>query len=422
MVEEHVQERGEVKEEEEKVQEMVQETKEEEMVKTEQEEVQEAGVGARAGGEDGAGASAALGRMNEARVEEQVGEPSSAVAGQVDMSDLPGDIFLVAPVTHAMRQQVPKLSHRSLLVIVCSGDSHFFDDGALYHERINWGWKRGVGDLSFAARFPFMQNIHILDEGASYDKSVQWIVGRFTLSKTTAALSVLSVGAVLLREAAWRVDRESRRMWQDLADGIIENGARVIYLLAEPYSNIEFLGDRLTDLLKATLRSSARAQCKEVQVMGGAFGESVQVLLIGEYSSFAYKTQLTVRRPPRVGDGNLRMQHILWKQRVLGYPMSTQGTLDMLLPPLRLYTMPGLMSVWFQGNQPRSDVARERRRLLEVQRMGMHLTEMARQGRLTGRVGTLTGMLSLPERNAQIDNQEENLEQQYLMEMDDADF
>ena len=257
---------------------------------------------------------------------------------------LMGDINFVGPVCRAQQGQVLTLTWTAICVVRSSEDPDWLNDVAAQDEHCRGGFTycRGAGELCFAARAIFVKDMHILGEGANRHEAgltagLQWLAARVTPHKPIAGLTTLNVGAILIGKGP---EHLSQRQIHDVAESLADSAVRVVMMIADPPRDIRGDGEKIVDCL----RWGCVPQRTALQI-GEAFHNSVQLLVIGRNSGFEGDLSVSsavAERPLTRGQ---------WKQTMNAVPRhSLQGTLEMLLPPIRTKIASGVFcSVWFQG-------------------------------------------------------------------------
>ena len=286
---------------------------------------------------------------------------------------LMGDINFVGPVCRAKRAEVLRVTWTSICVVRSHEDPDWLNTMAGQDEFCRGGFTycHGHGELCFAARDIFVQDIDILGEGSDgytvgmqwRTVGMQWLAARVTPHNPIAGLTTLNVGAILMGEGP---EHLSQRQIHSLAQDLADHGVRVVMMIADPPRDIRGDGEKIVD----SLRFSCTPLCTALQI-GEAFHNSVQLLVIGRNSGFEGDLSVSsavAERPMTRGQ---------WKQIMNFVPRhSLQGTLEMLLPPIRTKIANGVFcSVWFQGvirRKAASKVQRNACREVRRQRKRQH--------------------------------------------------
>ena len=272
----------------------------------------------------------------------------------VETRHLPGDIQIVSFVRELNVKWVKQLTWTSVILCWTHRDPDWLDQVSEdQNERGFFKWVRGndAHFLAWAARSMFVEELSLLGEGV-YEKQgatamIQWLCVRVTPYEPIAGLTEFSVAGVYLgrSEHIW-----DSMHFQDLAVSLVTCSVRVVMMQSN--SDIRGFGALLVEKI---LGLNVKAEH-----IGEGLGGNTQMLLLGESSGFEGElmlpTAVAVPKPKTRG---------LWKQTVLGAPMSLQDTLDMTLPPIRvkhaILPQSIFCSVWMRGDEKRSNAARLQR-------------------------------------------------------------
>ena len=274
---------------------------------------------------------------------------------------------------------VKRLYQGTLLVMLTPSSSPNWlvadDERGAFIWRIHSEVTRGVGGnpllrLGFAARISIVRRIELMGEGSWDGGQVVYMAARFFFCKPLAGFDDFTVGAVLIRgPGAFGVPSSDPggagplELWAEVAECMAQSVVRMVFVLADPPTNVRQPTWRLQHALRVCLASSGVAEHSDVTAIGEAYGRSVQMLAVGRCAGF--DGELVTEAASDLG----RMGQGTWRYNAGQEPASVRGTLDHFLPPGRVkYLLPdesglegGFFSVWLRGDARRSAAGEEQR-------------------------------------------------------------
>ena len=160
----------------------------------------------------------------------------------------------------------------------------------------------------------------MIEHWSGADPPVEWATARFILKEPVAGISRIVLGAVTVGpgKLCGRVD------FAQAAATLLHDEARLVMVIAQPQR-------RITKIVQGLAEELRRWDHCRVELIAEAYLGSVSMLALGRIAGFDGDSLPS----SAVAEGERPLTQAAWKAAVLQDPMDYQGTLKMLLPPIK---------------------------------------------------------------------------------------